>query len=274
MRGHSVQLTWRDVVTHAIDLVIGEPQLAVSRVPGMADRVADTVNIDLAAGAVAVHANDAADTQWLVQPQLFFSRHVKRLSKGDIELVVRADGAGAGPMVEGLLLNRNKGLDDAIDGDIRALVEKLDRGKDENTIVLDHIENAVVGNAHAVRDLHLDARREDLDLVCDAVPVAVGDGPGLGLARSHEDHSDTLADRHVPCVGHDGEKVDLEARRHLDLLQVLADLRSHGLVLRNHRYVQAGAGHLEAAHLVDIALPECMTSCCQHAAQDARVNDG
>ena len=59
--GDAVEFAGRCVVAHAVDLVVGEPELAVGRVEVHADRVADAARVDLAVAAVTVHADDAAD---------------------------------------------------------------------------------------------------------------------------------------------------------------------------------------------------------------------
>jgi hypothetical protein len=101
--GDPVQLAGRDVVAHAVDLVVGEPEVAVLRVELDPDRVADAAREDLAVLAVAVHADDAADALLVVELGLLRGGHVERLAERDVELVVRPDAADAGGVVERLL---------------------------------------------------------------------------------------------------------------------------------------------------------------------------
>ena len=72
--GRVVELAWRNVVAHAVDLIVGEPQVAGPRVEVLADRVADAARKDLAVLAVAIHANDAADPPFAVLIRLLGRR--------------------------------------------------------------------------------------------------------------------------------------------------------------------------------------------------------
>src|SRR3546814_2791436 len=63
-----------DVVAHAVDLVVGEPQVAVGGIEVVADRVADAVGVDLTAGAIGIDADDAADAVLAVELELFGRR--------------------------------------------------------------------------------------------------------------------------------------------------------------------------------------------------------
>ena len=72
--GRMVDFAGRNVVTHAVDLVVGEPEVAGSRVEVLADRVADAARKDLAVLAVAIHADDAADAPFAVLIRLLGRR--------------------------------------------------------------------------------------------------------------------------------------------------------------------------------------------------------
>src|SRR5207248_5208548 len=78
--GGAVQLPGRLVVTHAIDLVVREPELAVLGVEVHSHRVADAAREDLAPGAVeGVQADDAADAHLRAHAVPFLRPHVERL---------------------------------------------------------------------------------------------------------------------------------------------------------------------------------------------------
>src|SRR5690606_8629250 len=83
----AVQLARRDVVAHAVHLIVGEPELAVLRVEIHADRVADARGIDLAVLAVETDTDDAADSVFGKAFELALCRDIERLPECDIELV-------------------------------------------------------------------------------------------------------------------------------------------------------------------------------------------
>src|SRR4051812_42166050 len=58
--GDAVEFARRDVFAHAVDLVVVRPQLAIGRIEIHTDGIPQAEGIDLAAGAVAIDANDAA----------------------------------------------------------------------------------------------------------------------------------------------------------------------------------------------------------------------
>ena len=104
----AVDLARRLVVAHAVDLVVGEPELAGLGVEVVADRVADAGGIDLAALAVLVHPDHAADADLLERLDELGRRHVVRLAERDVELAVRPDAADPRGVVEALVLGRDQ----------------------------------------------------------------------------------------------------------------------------------------------------------------------
>ena len=146
-------------------------------------------------------------------------------------------------------------LDDVADRNVRALVEEFRRREDAHAVALGDVEEAVLGEADAVRDGEIERRREPLHLVGGAVLVAVGDGPDGILAGADEGHDALRADRHVARVRHDGVEIDLEARRQLDLLEVLAQLVGVVVVLRHVAEGRhAGAGRLHVVELFHVVV--------------------
>ena len=109
-----------------------------------------------------------------------------RLTERDVELAVGADVAHPRRVVVALLVWRDQLalLDDLLDGHVRQLVEELGRRENQNAVLLGDEQKAVRGEADTVGNGELQRRREILDLVGDAVLVAVGDDPDLVLARA------------------------------------------------------------------------------------------
>ncbi len=145
------------------------------------------------------------------------------------------------------LINHDKG------GRVRTFLEELRRREDEHAVMLGDEEEVVVRHADAVRHLEVDRRRELLDDVGNAVLVLVDHRVDLGLARADEEDAGLTADRHVPGVRHHGVKADLEARRQLDLLQVLLDLVGAAARLGNLRDGQIVRRRLEGGELFQVS---------------------
>ena len=99
----AVHLAGRDVVAHAVDLVVIAPQRLVLGIEVHADRIAQSGCIDLAVLAVLVHADDAAHADLGVELRFILWRHVVGLAELDVELVVGPDAAFARRVVEALL---------------------------------------------------------------------------------------------------------------------------------------------------------------------------
>src|SRR5690348_410853 len=82
----AVELTRRNVVAHAVHLIVAEPERLVLRIEVHADRVADACRVDLAVLSVAIHPDDPADAPLLVEVGLLWRRYVERLAERDVEL--------------------------------------------------------------------------------------------------------------------------------------------------------------------------------------------
>ena len=106
--GDAVEFARRDVVAHAIDLVVVEPERLVLGVEIHAAAVADASDIGFAVLAVAVHADDAADTDLIVEVHFLRRKHVGRLAKRNVEFVVRSDAADACGVVVALFVRRDE----------------------------------------------------------------------------------------------------------------------------------------------------------------------
>jgi hypothetical protein len=228
----AVELARRDVVAHAVDLVVGEPQVAVGRVEVMADRVPDAAGEDLAARAVGVHPDHAADADPVVHLDLVGRLHVVRLAERDVELAVRSHAADAGGVVEALFLRRDQFAlrhDDA-HRRVGSLEEELGRREDEHAVALGDVEEPVAREAGTVRDVEGDRGREVLHLVRHAVAVAVDDRPDLVLPGAREDDRALGRHGHRACVRHDGVEADLEAVGHVDVLDDVVERVSRGTV--------------------------------------------
>ncbi|MBA2721432.1 MAG: hypothetical protein H0U56_00735 [Methylibium sp.] len=91
--------------------------------------------------------------------------------------------------------------------------EEFGGGEVEDAVVLGDDEEAVLGPAHAVGHLEVQAGREGLHLIGLSIGIAVGHRPYRGLARADEDHVRAGCDRHVARIGHHRKQLDLEARR-------------------------------------------------------------
>ena len=155
LRG-AIEFARRLVVTHAVDLVVGEPQGLVGRIEVNAHRIADAGCIDLSVLAVLIHADDAADADALEQLQLLLRRHVEGLTESDVELVVRSDAADAGRVVEALLRRRDQLalFHDDTSRHIGTFIEELRRRELQHPVLLGDIEHAVAGEADSVRILN------------------------------------------------------------------------------------------------------------------------
>ena len=254
--GGAVQLPGRLVVTHAVDLVVREPELAVLGVEVHSHRVADAAREDLAPGAVeGVQADDAADAHLRVEVELLLRRHVERLAHRDVELgVLGADAAHARAMVERLFLFRDQLAlaEDLDDRHVRPLVEELGGGEVQHAVVLHDDEKAVLRPAHAVGHLELERGRERLHLVGVSRAGAVGHRPDGGLARADEHHVRRGRDRHHAGIGHDAVELDLEPGRQLDPLQVFPERIGALPRLGNGRDVEIRPGDFELLQLLEV----------------------
>lgn len=92
----AVDFAGRDVVAHAVDLIVGEPEDAVGRIEVQADAVANAAREDLPLPTVTVEAEDAADARGFVERQLFRRWHVVGLADGHVEPAVGPDTADTG----------------------------------------------------------------------------------------------------------------------------------------------------------------------------------
>ena len=223
--GGVVDLARRDVVTHAIDLVIGEPERVVGGIEIQPDRVAHAMRVDLAVGAVLVHAYDAAEAGLVELVVLGGRVDVVRLAHGDVELVVGADAAGAGRVVEALLVGRDQValLDDRRHRDVGVLVEELGGRELQHAVLLDRVQHAVAREADPVRVLELQRAGKFLHLGRMARAGAVGQRVDLVLAGADERHHALRPDRDHAGIRHLRIQADLEAGRQLDVREGLLD---------------------------------------------------
>ncbi len=106
--------------------------------------------------------------------------------------------------------------------------------------------------ADAIGNLEIERRGKRLHLVGHAIAVAVGHRPHHRLAGADEKHVGRRRNGHVPGVGDYRIKVDLEAGRQLDLLQVLADRIGIAACLRHWRDVEVGRGDLELLEALQV----------------------
>src|ERR1700722_7743626 len=96
----AVHLARRDIVAHAVNLIVVGPQRLVLRVEVNTLRIPQAGCIDLAVLAVLVHAHNGAHADLLVEIRLLLCRHIVGLADLDIEFVVRPHTAyarGVGP---------------------------------------------------------------------------------------------------------------------------------------------------------------------------------
>ena len=251
----AVELAGRLVVTHAVDLVVGEPERLVLRIEVHAHRVAHAGSEHLTVLAFPAHAHDAADAGLLVEVHLLRRVHVEGLSERDVELVVGPDAAHPGGVVVGFFLGRDQLalLHDDEGSDIGAFVEELGGGIDQHAVLLGDEEETILRETHAVGNGKADRGRELLDLVGDTILVAVGDRPHLALAGADERHHALRPDREMAGIRHDGIEPDLESARQLDAGEILLDRVRLGPGLRNLRDVHRRAGGLEVGQLFEIA---------------------
>ena len=182
--------------------------------------------------------------------------NVVRLAERDVEHAVRADSAGARVVVVRFLLDRDQlalrhHLDDR---DVPAFVEELGGREVEHPVVLDHDQEAVLGPANPVGHVELRRRRERLDLVGHVTAVAIGDRPHRVLAGADEQHVGGRRHGHVACIRHHRIEVDLESRRQLDALEILADGVGVLAFLRYGRHARVHARHLHLFEVFDVLL--------------------
>ena len=153
--GLAVQLARRDVVAHAVHLVVGEPQIAIRRIEVMPDRVANAAREDLALAAIGVHADDPADPDLVVELQLLLRLDVVGLAERDIKLAVRPDPADAGGVVEAFLFGRDQIAlrDDRAHGRIGPFKEELGGREGQDAVALGDVQEPVGREAGAVRNV-------------------------------------------------------------------------------------------------------------------------
>ena len=224
--GDAIHLAGRNIVAHAVDLIVVGPERLVLRIEVHADRVAQSDRIDLAVLAVTVHADDSADAELAVGVELLLRRHVVGLPKLDIELVVRSHPAHPRGVIVALIRLRNQLAfrNDVAGDDIRALIEELGRRIFQHPILLGDVEEAVLREAYAVGYLLRQRRRELLHLVSHAAARAVGHHPDFRFARADKGRDALRADRDVAGIRHQRVQRNVEARRQFDLGQILLDL--------------------------------------------------
>ena len=85
-------------------------------------------------------------------------------------------------------------------------------------------EEAVLREAHAVRYLLRQGRRELLHFVSNAAAGAVGHHPDFRFAGADKCRDALRADRDVARIRHQRVQRNVEARRQFDLGQILLDL--------------------------------------------------
>ena len=144
--GGAIDLARRDVVAHAVGLVVGEPERSILRIELEADGVAHAGRIDLAPAAVErIEPDDPADAGLGVQRELVARRDVERLAERDVQLAVLSDAARARAVVERFLLDRDQLSlrNDLDDRDVGAFVEELGGGKVQDAVVLDDDQKSV-----------------------------------------------------------------------------------------------------------------------------------
>ena len=253
--GLAVDFAGRNVIAHAVNLVVGPPQLAGHRVEVMPDRVAHPVGIHLALGAVTVHADDAADAHLVIQRQFFPRGDIKRLAEGDINLVIGSHLDHPGGVVVTLLLDRYQfALRHHRHGHhIRAFVKKFGRRIHQHPVALGDIQKPVFGERQAVGDVHFKRWREVLDLIGHPVAVAVHHRPNLFLFGADEQHRALRRERHMAGVGHQRIQRNLKPLGQRDAPQNSANRFRRRAILRDDS-VLGGAGNLERAQFFQIGL--------------------
>mmetsp|Transcript_22402 Transcript_22402/g.32760 ORF Transcript_22402/g.32760 Transcript_22402/m.32760 type:complete len:267 (+) Transcript_22402:639-1439(+) len=223
--GLAIDFTGRDVVAHAIDLIVGPPELTSLGVEVMAHRVAHTVSVNLAARPVPVHANYPADAGLGVEVQLVLRRDIKGLAQRDIKLVVRPDLNDPRGVIVAFFLNRNETAlrHDRNRDNIRAFVEKLSRRVHHHTVALGNEKKPVLGKGHAIGDVQFKRRRKILHLISDAIPVTVHHRPNLVLFGADKQDRPLRCHCHVPGVGNQRIKFNLEPGGQTDVFQHAPD---------------------------------------------------
>jgi len=139
------------------------------------------------------------------------------------------------------------------DGDIRTFIEELGGRQHQHAVLLSDVKEPVLGEADAIGNDKIDRRGELLDLVGDAVLVAIGDHPDVLLARAHEGGNALRPDGDVPRIRHDRIKFDLEPVRQFDAFEILAQLIRVFTGLFDGLEIHRGAGRLhplEFFHIV------------------------
>ena len=97
--GLPVDLTRGNVVSHSVNLVVGEPELSRGGVEIMSDGVPDAAGINFALGAILIHPDHTADTPLAECVQMLARCHIIGLAQRDIELAVRTNIADPRGMV-------------------------------------------------------------------------------------------------------------------------------------------------------------------------------
>ena len=173
--GDAVEFARGNGVTHAVDLIVSEPQSLVLRVEVHAHRVAHAVGVNHTIRAIALHRNDAANANRAILVKLFLARHVEGLAQRNIQAVIGPDAADAGSVVVGLFFNRDQLalLDDRHGNDVIAFIEILGGRIDDDAVALGNVEEAVLREADAMRNLHVERSGEQLHVIRHARLAAV-----------------------------------------------------------------------------------------------------
>src|SRR6056297_3923327 len=106
--GLTVQLAGGDIVSHAVDLVVGPPKLTCCGVEVLSNRVPHAACIDLAARTIGIDADDATDADFIIHLDLLDRLHIVGLAERDIELSVWTDITHTRRVVEAFFFYRNQ----------------------------------------------------------------------------------------------------------------------------------------------------------------------
>src|SRR6056297_1994990 len=106
--GLTVQLAGGDIVSHAVDLVVGPPKLTCCGDEVLSNRVPHASGIDLAARTIGIDADDATDADFIIHLDLLDGLHIVGLAERDIELPIWSDITDTRRVVEAFFRFRNQ----------------------------------------------------------------------------------------------------------------------------------------------------------------------
>src|SRR5690606_22370448 len=195
--------------------------------------------------------------------EFFLGWDVVWIAERDIQLVVRTDAAGTCTVVEAFFSHRDEFTlwNDDARGDVRPFIEELGCWKYQHAVVLDTVQEAVLGEAQSIRHFEAYGGREALHVVCHAALGSVCYRPYLVFPSADKHDAGRGPDRHVPGVRHNGIEADRESLGKLDVLENALDCLGTITCLRDGLDIQRGACRAHVHELFNVVRNLPLTLC-------------